>query len=87
MVRQWQKMFFEKRFSGIQLDGNPDFLKIVEAYGIHGIQVNSSEQVHSAIAEAIKHPGPVLLNITISSDEDVFPLVPPGKAITEMLGR
>ena len=87
MVRQWQKMFYEERFSGIQLEGNPDFLKIAEAYGIHGIQVSSSEQVQSAIAEAIKHPGPVLLNITISPDEDVFPLVPPGKAITEMLGR
>jgi acetolactate synthase, large subunit, biosynthetic type len=87
MVRQWQKMFSERRFSGVQLDGNPDFLKLAEAYGIHGIQVNSLEQVHNALAEAIEHPGPVLINITISPEEDVFPIVPPGKAITEMLGR
>lgn len=87
MVRQWQKMFCDERYSSIQLDDNPNFLKLAEAYGIRGIQVDSTEQVHSAIMEAIKHPGPVLLNFVISPHEDVLPIIPPGKAITEMLGR
>ncbi|MDP4126075.1 MAG: biosynthetic-type acetolactate synthase large subunit [Bacillota bacterium] len=87
MVRQWQKMFFNKRYSSIDLEGNPDFIKLAEAYGIRGIQVDSNEQVKSSIAEAIKHPGPVLLNFVISPEEDVLPMIPPGKAITEMLGR
>jgi acetolactate synthase-1/2/3 large subunit len=87
MVRQWQKMFYDQRFSGINLHGNPDFIKVAEAYGIRGIRVDSAEQVRSAIAEAIKHPGPVLLDFTISPDEDVLPMVAPGKPITEMLGR
>ncbi|MDR3602463.1 MAG: biosynthetic-type acetolactate synthase large subunit [Desulfosporosinus sp.] len=87
MVRQWQKMFYDQRFSGIDLHANPDFVKVAEAYGIRGMRIDSLEQVHSAISEAIKHPGAVLLDFTISPDEDVLPIVPPGKPITEMLGR
>ncbi|KJR46817.1 Acetolactate synthase large subunit [Desulfosporosinus sp. I2] len=87
MVRQWQKMFYAERYSQIQLQGNPDFVKVAEAYGIHGIHVNSVEEVRSAIEEAFNHPGPVLVDIKISMDEDVLPLVPPGKDITEMIVR
>ena len=87
MVRQWQKMFYAERYSQIQLQGNPDFVKVAEAYGIHGIHVNSVEEVRSAIEEAFAHPGPVLVDIKISMDEDVLPLVPPGKDITEMIVR
>ena len=87
MVRQWQKTFYEERYSQIQLEGNPDFVKVAEAYGMLGIHVDSAEQVQSAIAEAIKHPGPALVNFTISPDEAVLPMVPPGKEITEMIVR
>lgn len=87
MVRQWQKTFYEERFSSIQLEGNPDFVKLAEAYGMLGINVDSPEQVRNAILEAINHPGSVLVNFTISPREDVLPLVPPGKEITEMIVR
>ncbi|HWQ40898.1 MAG TPA: biosynthetic-type acetolactate synthase large subunit [Desulfosporosinus sp.] len=87
MVRQLQKFFYGGRYSQTDLNANPDFVKVAEAYGIRGIRVDSFEQVRSAIAEAIDYPGPVLLDFTISSDEDVLPIVPPGKPITEMLGR
>lgn len=87
MVRQWQKMFYDERYSQIQLEGNPDFVKVAEAYGIRGIHVNSPDQVRGAISEAINHPGPVLLDFAISPDENVLPLVPPGKGITEMIVR
>ncbi len=87
LVRQWQKSFYGGRYSQTQLDGNPDFVKVAEAYGMLGINVDSTEQVQSAIAEAIKHSGPVLVNFTISPDEAVLPLIPPGKDITEMIVR
>lgn len=87
MVRQWQKTFYEQRYSEIQLEGNPDFVKVAEAYGMLGIQVDTFEQVRSAILEAIKHPGSALISFTISPEEAVLPLVPPGKEITEMIVR
>ena len=87
MVRQLQKILYGERYSQIQLEGNPDFVKVAEAYGMLGIQVDSADKVQSAIAEAIKYPGPVLINFTISPDEAVWPFVPPGKEITEMIVR
>ncbi|ODA39809.1 Acetolactate synthase large subunit [Desulfosporosinus sp. BG] len=86
MVRQLQKYFSGERYNQIDLQGNPDFIKVAEAYGIHGIRVDSLEQVRSAISEAFEHPGPVLLEFAISPNDDVLPIVPPGKPITEMLG-
>ncbi|AFQ44704.1 biosynthetic-type acetolactate synthase large subunit [Desulfosporosinus meridiei] len=87
MVRQMQKMFYAERYSQISLQGSPDFVKVAEAYGIHGIHVNSFEQVRGALEEAFNHPGPVLVEIAISENENVLPMVPPGKLITEMIVR
>jgi len=87
LVRQWQKLFFEERFSQIQLHANPDFIRLAEAYGIKGLRVEELSQVEGALQEAMAHRGPVLLDFVISPDEDVYPMVPPGKEITEMLGR
>lgn len=87
MVRQLQKIFCDERYSQIQLKDNPDFIKLAEAYGIKGIRVTEVTQVRQALEEAINHPGPVLLDFIISEDEVVTPMVPPGKKLTEMLGR
>ncbi|WP_088226475.1 biosynthetic-type acetolactate synthase large subunit [Desulfosporosinus sp. FKB] len=87
MVRQMQKMFYDGRYNHIQLEGNPDFVKVAEAYGIRGIHVNSVDQVRGAIEEAVNSSGPILLDFKISPDENVLPLVPPGKVITEMIVR
>lgn len=87
MVRQLQKLFCDERYSQIQLKDNPDFIKLAEAYGIKGIRVTEVTQVRQALEEAINHPGPVLLDFIISEDEVVTPMVPPGKKLTEMLGR
>jgi len=87
MVRQLQKIFCKERYNQIQLDGNPNFVKVAEAYGILGIQVDSAEQVQSALEAAIKHPGPVLVDVTISPDEAVLPFVPTGNEITDMIVR
>ncbi|MGI6449407.1 MAG: biosynthetic-type acetolactate synthase large subunit [Desulfitobacteriia bacterium] len=86
MVKQLQKMFCNERFSQIQLHANPDFLKVAEAYGVKGMRIESPEQVDAAIKEAIETPGPVLVDCIISPDEIVLPTLPPGKAITDILG-
>lgn len=87
MVRQMQKMFYNGRYSQINLQGNPDFVKVAEGYGIRGIRVNALEELRSAFEEAFRHPGPVLVEIPISEEENVLPMVPPGKLITEMIVR
>lgn len=87
MVRQIQKLFYEERYSQIQLSDNPDFIKVAEAYHIHGIRVTRLEEVAPALDEAIAYNGPVLLDFVISEDELVFPMVPSGKELTDMIGR
>lgn len=86
MVRQLQKMFYNERFTQIQLHANPDFMKVAEAYHMKGIRVESPEQVDDAFREAVQTPGPVLIDCIISPDEIVLPMLPAGKAITEILG-
>ncbi|MHB8126733.1 MAG: biosynthetic-type acetolactate synthase large subunit [Desulfitobacteriaceae bacterium] len=87
LVRQWQKMFYDERFSEIQLHANPDFVKLAEAYGVKGIRVTSAQEVKACLREAIAYSGPVLMDFNISPDEVVLPMVVPGNLITEMLGR
>ncbi len=96
MVRQWQDLFFNKRYSGVLLeksgDGKcpstyyPDFVKIAEAYGCWGKRICKPEDVESAIREMINHKGPAILDILIEKEENVFPMVPAGASLTQMLG-
>jgi acetolactate synthase-1/2/3 large subunit len=86
MVRQMQKMFYNERFSQIQLHANPDFVKVAQAYGVQGLRVERPEQEETALIQAVRTPGPFLLDFIISPDEAVLPMVPPGKVITEVLG-
>jgi len=87
MVRQWQELFYKKRYSGSVLhDANPDFVKLAEAYGAEGIRVSTPDQVRPAIEQAIKSPKPVILDFVIEQEENVFPMVPAGEAINKMMG-
>jgi len=87
MVRQWQELFFKKRYSATLLaDGNPDFVRLAEAYGAKGIRVEHADQVRPAIEDALATPGPVLLDFHIDPEENVFPMVPAGEAIHRMRG-
>ncbi|MCD6416188.1 MAG: biosynthetic-type acetolactate synthase large subunit [Planctomycetes bacterium] len=87
MVRQWQEMFYERRYSHTYLaDGNPDFVKVAEAYGARGILVEKNDQVENAIKEAMKvNDGPVLIDFRTAAEENVFPMVPVGQAIDRMI--
>ncbi len=86
MVRQWQELFYDGRLSGVDLTTNPDFVKIAEAFGATGIKVTKPEEVRPAIEKAIKTPGPVFIEFIVDRKENVFPMVPAGAAIDEMIG-
>lgn len=85
MVRQWQELFFRKRYSQTDMHSNPDFAKVAEAYGIKGLTVKDNNSVSDAIQEAIKYEGPILINFFIEEEENVFPMVPAGGSNVEML--
>jgi acetolactate synthase-1/2/3 large subunit len=84
MVRQWQELFENKRYSGTPLTG-PDFVKLAEAYRIRGIAIENTDEVERAIQEAYNHDGPVLLDFRVEREVNVFPMVPQGNSIGEML--
>ncbi|MDD1656388.1 MAG: thiamine pyrophosphate-dependent enzyme, partial [Methanomicrobiales archaeon] len=85
MVRQWQELFYDHRYSYTELPP-VDFVGIAKAYGIDGIRVEQCEEVPSALRTMIETDGPFLLDVRIEREENVFPMVPAGAAINEMIG-
>jgi acetolactate synthase-1/2/3 large subunit len=86
MVRQWQEMFYEKRYSGTVLSG-PDFAKVAEAYGIAGVTVREKGEVVPAVEQAAATDGPVLIDFHVEPEENVYPMVAAGSPIHEMIRR
>lgn len=86
MVRQWQELFYNKRYSHSKLDCCPDFVKLAEAYGGVGIRVTKKEEVRKAIKEAMDIDKPVFIDFHVEREENVFPMVPAGHAINKMIG-
>jgi len=86
MVRQWQDVFYDKRYAGTPLH-NPDFVKIAEAYDIPALVVNRKEDVEAAIRQAQAHPGPFLIEFQVDPFANVFPMVAPGKSNADMIRR
>ncbi|MFH1381445.1 MAG: biosynthetic-type acetolactate synthase large subunit, partial [Chloroflexota bacterium] len=84
MPRQWQELLYEKRYVASRLSG-PDFVKLAEAYGIPGLKVQHKEEVAPAIEQAMAEPGPFLIDFVVEPEENVFPMVPPGAVLTEMI--
>jgi len=83
MVRQWQDMFFDKRYASTEL-ANPDFIMIARAYGIPGIKVSQRENLQSSLEEMLAAEGPFILEITIEKEGNVFPMVEPGASVSEV---
>ena len=86
MVRQWQELFYNKRYSYTKLNCCPDFVKLAEAYGAIGIRVTKKEEVRKAIKEALGIDKPVFIDFHVEREENVFPMVPAGHAINKMIG-
>ena len=86
MVRQWQELFFDERESGVDLVGNPDFVKLAEAYGATGYNLKRPADVRKVLEKALAHRGgPVLINAEVTKHENVFPMIPAGAALEDML--
>lgn len=88
MVRQWQELFWNRRYSGVDIHIQPDFIKLADAYGAAGFRVESKEQVLPAIQESLKITDrPTILEFRIVREENVFPMIPAGQSIEEMMVR
>lgn len=86
MVRQWQEFFNDCRYSSVDLEGaTPDFVKLAEAYGWLGVRVCDPGELKAALFEVLNHPGPALLDVTVSRGENVLPMVPPGGSLGKMI--
>jgi len=84
MVRQWQELFYERRYVGTPLSG-PDFAKVAEAYGVAGLNIRQKEDVKSAIRKAVDYDGPMILNFLVEQEENVYPMVAPGGSLGEVM--
>ena len=85
MVRQWQELFFERRYSEIDLSDNPDFCALALAFGLQTMKVDRAADVEAALQALLAAPGPMLLHVAIDQTANVWPLVPPNRNNTEML--
>jgi len=84
MVAQWQRLFYNRRYSAVKLGHVPNFVKLAEAYGAQGIRIGSLSEFSKAVRKAIKSEVTTVIDVPISPDENVFPMVPPGKGLDEM---
>ena len=85
MVRQWQELFYKKNYSWTNMNCTPDFVKLAEAYGAVGLRATKPEEVEQVIITAITTPKPVIMDFVVEPEENVYPMVPSGSAITEMI--
>ena len=86
MVRQWQNLFFDNRLSGVDLEGNPDFVKLAEAYGAKGFRIRRTADIDKVLKQALDHDeGPCVIHAECEKEDNVFPMIPAGAALTDML--
>lgn len=86
MVRQWQDMFWDKRYSGVDLEGNPDFVKLAESYGVKGFRLRRTADVDKILNQALEYnEGPCLIHVEVEPEANVFPMIPPGAPMSNMI--
>jgi len=86
MVRQWQELFYDDRKSGVDLEGNPDFAKFAEAYGALGLRIKRAADVRKVLTRALEYDkGPCVVDVHVHKEQNVFPMVPAGKALEDMI--
>jgi len=85
MVRQWQELFYEKRYACTLIEHSPDFVKLAEAYGALGLRATKPDEVESVLSQGLSSPKTVIMDFMVEKEENVYPMVPAGAPITEML--
>lgn len=83
MVRQWQELFFDRRYSAVELQ-NPDFVKISEGFGVRGKRIDDPKDLVSSVKEMLNYKGPYLLHVKVKNEENIFPMIASGKAVHEI---
>ena len=85
MVRQWQEVFYNKDYFATWYTRNPDFVKLAEAFGMMGTRVTDRSQSIDAIRDAMAHPGPALVEFVLVAEENVYPMIPSGMTVKDMI--
>ncbi len=85
MVRQWQELFYHRSYVATEYSGNPDFVKLAEAFGIFGARVTDKSQVRSTIQRAMEFDGPAIVDFVVEQEENVYPMIPSGMSVNEMI--
>lgn len=85
MVRQWQQLFYGRRYANTNIEVQPDFVKLAESYGVKARRIRKKEEVEDALRELVGYKGPYLLDVIISREENVYPMVPAGASLNNML--
>lgn len=87
MVRQWQEIFHSKRYSSVDLSMNPNFVKLGEAYGMTSIKIENPQELETKLKEHLLSDEPVLIEIVVTKEDNVFPMIPAGKSVHELMGK
>jgi acetolactate synthase-1/2/3 large subunit len=85
MITQWQDLFYDRGFYANAYTGNPDFVKLAEAFGIKGLRCSSQDDLEAIVREAMDHDGPVVVDFVISAEENVYPMIPAGESIEQLI--
>ena len=85
MVRQWQELFYDRVYSATVMEHAPDFVQLAKAYGAQGLRCTSPDEVEATLAKGLEMKGTVIMEFAVDREESVYPMVPAGGAITEML--
>ena len=85
MVRQWQELFYNNNYSSTNMEAQPDFVKLAEAYGAEGYRIEKSEDMRAVLEKALASPNPAFIDVVVEREENVYPIVPAGAALDEML--
>jgi acetolactate synthase-1/2/3 large subunit len=85
MVRQWQELFYDRNYSHVDMEWNPDFIKLAEAYGATGLRAKHPRELTSVLERGLSMPGVVVMDIIVEVEENVYPMIPPGAGLNEMV--
>ena len=85
MVRQWQELFWDRRYSSVEMGASPDWVKLAEAFGATGMRCESSADLEETMVKALETDGPVLLDVRVAQEENVYPMIAPGQAARDMV--
>ena len=86
MVRQWQELFWDRRYSAVDMGTSPDFAKLADAYGALGMRITKKEELVEGMKTALAADGPVVVDVRVTREENTYPMIPAGSAARDMVG-